>query len=82
MTMSIQQLRSATDEQLIAEHDQLATSTIPGVNWYLDELRRRGQERQAKASEDLARQAVRLAEGTLSIAVVAIAVSVIAIFTA
>jgi len=41
MTRTIRELRHASDEELIEEHDELATHTIPGVDYYLNELARR-----------------------------------------
>ena len=38
-----------TDEQLVTEHDNRAMRTQEGMNYYLDELTRRAQERQTKA---------------------------------
>jgi hypothetical protein len=43
----IAELRRMSDDGLIAGHDQIADLTQPGVSYYLDELARRGQLRQA-----------------------------------
>jgi len=40
---SVAQLRSVPTEQLIREHDEKAKNTEVGVNYYLEELRRRDQ---------------------------------------
>jgi hypothetical protein len=46
MTRSIADLRKTPDEKLIEEHDRLAEHTVPGVDSYLAELRRREAARQ------------------------------------
>ncbi|TSA56838.1 MAG: hypothetical protein D4R45_00230 [Planctomycetaceae bacterium] len=48
MSHTIKELRETSDEQLIIDHDKKADSTDPGVNYYLDELQRRQQNRQTK----------------------------------
>jgi hypothetical protein len=37
-----------SDAELIAGHDHLAGSTVVGVNYYLNELARRDQDRQTQ----------------------------------
>ena len=49
MATSVAELRSMTDEQLIAIHDKIAQSTVVGTNHYLEELGRRDQQRSADA---------------------------------
>jgi hypothetical protein len=50
MGYTLKELRELTDEQLIAEHDNVAQSTARlGVNYYLDELKRREQNKQTEA---------------------------------
>jgi hypothetical protein len=46
MTRSIRELRDASDDELIRNHDMLARNTSVGVNYYLDELARRESARQ------------------------------------
>ena len=41
MSKTIVELRNTPDDVLIAEHDALAVHTVIGVNYYLDEIRRR-----------------------------------------
>ncbi len=41
MSKTIVELRNTPDDDLIAEHDALAVHTVVGVNYYLDEIRRR-----------------------------------------
>ena len=44
VSMSVEQLRNASEEELIREHDRLATHTVIGTKHYLDELWRRRVE--------------------------------------
>jgi len=46
MARSIRELRSASEKELIQEHDELAEHTLPGVDYYLNELARRESARQ------------------------------------
>ena len=46
MTRSIRELRGASEKELIQEHDELAKNTLPGVDYYLNELARRESARQ------------------------------------
>jgi hypothetical protein len=39
-------LQSLTDEELVAQHDQLAASTSVGISYYLAEIERRRSDRQ------------------------------------
>ena len=41
MAMTLQQLRDASDEDLIKAHDDIAHALNPSVSYYLDELGRR-----------------------------------------
>lgn len=79
MTFPLQRLRSMSDEELIALHDQTAVNTVFGVDYFLDELRRREQVRGAESSERLTRAALRLARANTVLAVVALIVSVLAL---
>ncbi len=49
MVPKIAELRQMRDDELIAEHDKITTSTQPGVSYYIDELARRDQSRQTEA---------------------------------
>ena len=40
-TPSWKELTQMKDDELISAHDQTAESTVPGVNYYLEELRHR-----------------------------------------
>lgn len=53
MAPSYRQLREMSDEQLIVSHDRLAENTALGVNYYLDELRRRAADRQTERLVEL-----------------------------
>jgi len=46
MAETVAELRALSDEELVTRHDQQALRTAVGTNHYLDELARRGQERQ------------------------------------
>jgi hypothetical protein len=48
MSYHLKELRTMSDEQLITEHDDLASRTQVGLNYYLDELNRRAQNRQTE----------------------------------
>ena len=49
MALSLSDLRSLTDDELAERHDSEAKKTGVGVQYYLDELNRRYQERQTGA---------------------------------
>jgi hypothetical protein len=57
IAMSLTALRAAADDELIKQHDKLAATTQAGVDYYLNELRRRDEQRAIAASENLARAA-------------------------
>jgi len=44
-TRSIKELQSVSDEELISEHDKIAVHTQPGVDYYLEALSRRSNDR-------------------------------------
>jgi hypothetical protein len=46
MSQSIEQLRKLTDDEVIALHDTVAVHTQVGVQFYLDEINRREQNKQ------------------------------------
>ncbi len=45
MAHSYRKLTEISEDQLISDHDKLSTHTQIGVNYYLDELRRRENNR-------------------------------------
>ena len=49
MKFSLKQLRGIDIEELISEHDKLAEHLVPSVNYYLEEISRRDQDKQTKA---------------------------------
>jgi hypothetical protein len=53
MSRSIAELRATSDEKLIEEHDSKAPNTVVGVDYYLQELRRRDAARQGDRMERL-----------------------------
>src|SRR5665811_1547597 len=55
MSFNIKDLRNTSDEELIRLHDSMAANTSVGVNYFLDELKRRDQQRAGESSERLAR---------------------------
>lgn len=75
MSHKYEDLRSATDADLIAAHDERAEHTGVGVNYYLEELHRRDLMRATKASQ-------RLAAGSLVLSVVATVAAILALFLA
>jgi CHASE3 domain sensor protein len=60
MAPSYQQLLAMSDEQLIAAHDGAAKHTVLGLNYYLDELRRRATDRQTQRMVELTEAIERL----------------------
>ncbi|MEU8419904.1 hypothetical protein AB0C15_03395 [Micromonospora sp. NPDC048835] len=80
MVRKIADLRKATDDDLIAEHDRLAQQTVPGTAYYTDELERRERRRAIEASDRLARRAYRLAWSNTLLALVAAAAAIVALF--
>lgn len=68
-------MRNATDEELIAEHDQHAQHTFVGTQYYLDELRRRDSARETASSLRLARAAFWLTVANTLLAAVAVVIS-------
>ena len=60
MSYTLKQLRAAPDEELIRFHDQAAESTHVGVNYYLEELRRRQASRETAAIVGMTQTMTRL----------------------
>lgn len=76
MADTIEQLRKATDEELIAEHDAKAQHTVVGTAHYQDELRRRETLRSMAASHRLAMASLVLAAVNTVVAAVAVVIAV------
>jgi hypothetical protein len=51
MTFSLAELRSVSNEELIRRHDYIAETTGSSVNYYLEELGRRDQQKATEAME-------------------------------
>lgn len=49
MALSLSDLRNLTDDELVEKHDAQAKTTVVGIQYYLDELSRRYQERQTNS---------------------------------
>lgn len=79
MVRSIKALRETSDEELIAEHDGHANSTVVGTQYYVDELNRRVQQRALEAADRLARRAFWLTIVNTVLAVIAAAAAVVAL---
>ena len=47
--LSLSDLRNLTDDELVEKHDYQAETTVIGIQYFLDELNRRQQERQTRA---------------------------------
>ncbi|HRB20105.1 MAG TPA: hypothetical protein PLB54_00110 [Nitrosomonas sp.] len=60
MSQSIEQLRKLTDDEVIALHDIIATRTDVGVQFYLDEINRREQNKQTELMVKFTKQILRL----------------------
>jgi hypothetical protein len=81
MAPKFEQLDKLTDEQIRELYDRTADTTVVGLSFYLDELRRRGYERTMKAANDLARKSFWLAVINGVLALVATVAAIIALFT-
>ena len=49
MALSLSDHRNLTDDELVEKHDAQAKTTVVGIQYFLDELNRRYQERQTQA---------------------------------
>ena len=81
MSLSIRALHSLSDDELVALHDRQAEHTTIGIDYYLDEIRRREQLAMMRSSEALARASHRLTVANTWLAGVAGVAAVIALFT-
>ncbi|MGA6128822.1 MULTISPECIES: hypothetical protein [unclassified Microbacterium] len=82
MVRTIDQLRAASDEELIAEHDRHAKHTSVGTGYYMEELDRRSRERSTEAANRLAAESHRLAKQSQRLAVASTVLSAIATMAA
>ena len=78
MSFNISELREVPDDQLIELHDKIAANTFVGVNYYLDELRRRDQMRAMESSHKLAKASFWLSIVNAVVAVVAVVIALAA----
>jgi hypothetical protein len=65
MALKLARLQSMSDEELVRTYDEMAPSTMVGLDWYREELNRRAYERDTEAMHSLTEQAVRLTEQTV-----------------
>ncbi|MCA1702466.1 MAG: hypothetical protein LC808_04035 [Actinobacteria bacterium] len=66
-----------TDDQIRELYDRTVETTVVGLSFYLDELRRRDSERAVRASNDLARKAFWLGVANSVFALVATITAII-----
>lgn len=66
-----------TYEQVMEKYDEAAASTVVGINYYADELRRREQATANAASDRLARTSLRLSYATLLLSMVAVVIALV-----
>lgn len=79
MSYSYADLRAKSDDEIIAEHDAMATSTVVGTKYFLEELSRRSFERATEAALQEARAARKLAVVNMIVAIVSTVIAVTAI---
>lgn len=79
MSYSIRELRELTDKQLIEKHDERATHTVVGTQYYIDELDRRSRERNENSMHDLSLQSQKLAKRTYIQSWISVVASIVAL---
>jgi len=77
MTRTIAELRAASDEELITEHDREAANAYGGTAYYVDELNRRAQTRVIAAADRLARAGFWLALTNTALAMAAVVIALV-----
>ena len=75
MSQSIEELRKLSDDDVIALHDRVAQNTQVGVQFYLDEINRREQNKQTDLMVKYTKQILQL---TIMVAVLTV-INVIAV---
>ena len=75
LAAKLEKLRELSDEELVALHDQAAANTTVGIQYYLDELNRRSQNKHTEVMLHYTKQMLRL---TVFVAVLTV-VNVIAV---
>lgn len=78
MVRKIEDLRAATDAELIAEHDYHATHTVVGTAYYMDELNRRALVRLTKSNQRLALASFVMSAVSTAAAIAAVWIAVLA----
>ncbi len=78
MAFTYHELRTKSEDDLIAIHDQMTTHVVLSVDYLLDELRRRDQQRAIAASHRLAVASFVLTIVNATLAVAAVIVAVLA----
>lgn len=56
MSMTFEELRQTTDEELVRAHDRHAKNTVVGTGYYLDELKRRESNRMNERMAEIAEE--------------------------
>lgn len=79
MSRSIESLRTMSDAEVIAEHDEVAKNTGAGTAYWMDELERRSRERFTEASNRLAIANSRLAIASFRLSIVSTVIAVVAV---
>lgn len=79
---TLAQLREMSDDDIVLLHDAESTNTFVGLNYFLDELRRRETERGIAASTDLARKTFWLSVASSVLALASVIIAVIALLVA
>ncbi len=82
MAPSYQQLLEMSDEQLIAAHDRAARNTALGLNYFLEELRRRAVDRQTERTIELTKAIKRLTWVITALTIVSAVVGVLTLLDA
>ena len=84
MSHTWQKIKSLSDEELIAAHDKVSANTVVGVQYYLDELRYRSQNRiveeQSRIAERVERYTKYLFWLTIAIAIATLINILVAVF--
>lgn len=79
MVRSIEKLRAASDDDLIAEHDAQAPHAVVATGYYQDELARREQRRAIESTNKLSGGAFWLTVANTVLAAVAAVAAIIAL---
>jgi hypothetical protein len=80
MTQSIEELRKLSDKEVIALHDEVAVHTVAGVQFYLDEINRREQNKQTDLMVKYTKQMLMLTVFVAALTVVNVIAVIIPFF--